>query len=286
MVLEFWSILLISIKTIIYASSFTAMGGAVFLLIFDTKRNSTATHSKRMITVAGYVAIFSSILFLPIQTGFIMDDGISGMLDFELMQIFLDGNIGYSLYLRVFGLIALLIGTNYLATSKLLILMPIVAIAASFSLVGHATGEYQIITSILIIVHLIAVSFWVGALLPLYLSAEQPHAGQMLEKFGKVASLIVPLLIAVGAVFAIIIIGSFSALFNSTYGYTFIFKILIVGFLLGLATLNKILFVPQISLGNPKAVLALKRTIIIESIAFIVIFIATATLTTSVNLPE
>lgn len=286
MVLEFWSILLISIKTIIYASSFTAMGGAVFLLIFDAKKNNTATYSKKMINVAGFVAIFSSLLFLPIQIGFIMDDGISGMMDFELMQIFLDGNIGYSLYLRVFGLIALLLGTNFFANSKLLLLIPIVAIATSFSLVGHATGEYQIITSGLIIVHLIAVSFWVGALLPLYLSAERPYAGEVLERFGKIASLIVPLLIAAGVVFAIVIIGSFSALFNSTYGYTFIFKIVIVGFLLGLATLNKILFVPQIILGNPKAVIGLKRTIIIESIAFVVIFIATATLTTSVNLPE
>ena len=41
MVLEFWSISLIAIKTIIHTSGFTAMGMQFFCLFFDDKKYRT-----------------------------------------------------------------------------------------------------------------------------------------------------------------------------------------------------------------------------------------------------
>lgn len=284
-----WSILLIICKTCLYASGLVAMGSGLYVLVFGnlpTFDIRLVKTTRNMIFGASLLGIITSVLFLLLQTGFIVEEGIGGMFDVEMLEIFLDENIGTSLYLRVAGLILLMFISLFVPKLKILMVLPLILIAASFSIIGHATGEYQVFTSVLLIIHLLAVSFWLGALLPLYVAADQPHAEQLLEKFGKIASYIVPLLIVVGLIFAALILGSFSALFGSSYGITLIIKIAIVGLLLGLATLNKYLLVPQIAAQAQGSIWRLRAVIAIEALAFMGIFLMTAILTTAVTLPE
>lgn len=278
-----WSILLILTKFWLYASGLTAIGGAMFWLIFGHKAE---LKTESLIKIAGSLTIMSSIGFLLVQTGYIMEDGIAGMFDVEMLQIFLDEKIGTSLYMRLTGSVLLLLIVALSERFRWLMILPIVMLAGSFSLVGHASGDDFIYTAILLTLHLLAVSFWVGALLPLYWAAERDFGVEMLEKFGQIAAFIVPTLIVVGILFAVKIVGSFAVLFNSAYGMTLLAKVAIVGLLLGLATLNKVLFVPQIAADKPLAVVKFKRVVIIEALAFGVIFMATAIFTTNMALPE
>ncbi|MBL1421752.1 MAG: CopD family protein [Alphaproteobacteria bacterium] len=281
-----WLFLLIITKLVVYTTSFLAIGGAGFLALFHDVENGISAVIRRLIYICAALAILSSIGFLLVQSGYIVEDGLAGMFDVEMLQIFLEENMGSSLYMRIFAMILLILLVMFLPYQKLFIAVPIVLTSTSFALVGHATGDYQIYTSILLTVHLLAVGFWVGALWPLYLSANQPSGAAMLAQFGKIASFVVPLLIVVGLLFGIYIVGSFAALFNSSYGISLLIKVAIVGVLLGLATLNKILFVPYIAAQRPKAVQWLRLTIAVEAVAFLAIFTVTAALTTIMTLPE
>lgn len=281
-----WSILLIITKLIVYITVFLTIGSVVFLVWFRELENDLSRATKRMIYINAPLAIISSAGFLLVQTGYIMEDGIAGMLNAEMLKIFLEENIGTSLYMRVLGLVLLPLGMMFAPSQYWMHIIFATIVAASFAMVGHATGDDQIYTSILLTFHLLAASFWFGALRPLYLSASQPEGADMLEKFGKIASFVVPLLITVGLLFALYIVGSLSALFNSSYGISLLIKIAIVSLLLGLAALNKIFLVPQIAAQQPEAVHRLRLTIVIEAAAFVAIFAVTATLTTIMTLPE
>ncbi|MBL1241814.1 MAG: CopD family protein [OCS116 cluster bacterium] len=281
-----WSVLLIVTKMTLYISSFLAVGSVVFLASFRTVQNDIFAATKRLIYISVPLAIISSIGFLLVQTGYIMEDGVAGMFDIEMLEMFLQENIGSSLYMRVVGVALLLLAVVFMPQQYWLHGIFAILVAASFAMIGHATGDNQIYTTILLVIHLLAVSFWLGALWPLYLSANQPEGADMLERFGKIASIVVPLLIVVGVLFAIYIVGSVSALFDSSYGISLLVKVGIVGLLLGLASLNKIYFVPQIAAQNRQAVKWLRLTIMVEAAAFLAIFALTAALTTVMTLPE
>lgn len=282
MELSFWLAILILTKFCLYTCSFMTIGTAIFSLIFK----NFETDIKSIINISAVGAIISSIGFLLVQTGYIMEDGLAGMFDTEMLQIFLEEKIGTSLYMRVAGIILLSLGINMQRQPKWLLAIPIVMIAASFAMVGHASGDDFIYTAILLTIHLLAVSFWLGALMPLYLATNTDYAAEILERFGRMAAFIVPVLLVVGVLFAVNIVGSVSALFGSSYGITLLSKVVFVAILLGLATLNKMIFTPQIAAKKPSATLQLKRVIKLEALAFATIFMATAILTTSVTLPE
>lgn len=277
-----WSILLILVKFCLYMSGFLAIGSAIFLLLFKT----APAQVKHIISISSVVAIVISVAFLLVQVGYIMDDGLTGMFDAEMLQIFLDEKMGTSLYIRVIGLILLLLAVHMKRSFKWVMILPIIMVAGSFAGVGHATGDDIIYTGTLLTLHLVAVSFWFGALYPLYIMAEKPDGAEMLERFGKIASFIVPILLVVGLLFAVNLLGSFAVLFGSSYGVILLIKVAIVGVLLGLATLNKLIFVPQIAATQRQAIVKFKLIVKLEACAFASIFMATALLTTSVAIPE
>lgn len=281
---SFWSALLILVKTCVYTSAFWAMGGVIFWLLFAKQAEKLHKQFFTNLYLAAFISIISSIWFLMAQVGYIIDDGFAGMFDSEMLQIFLNENIGTSLYMRVAGAV-LLIGYLVLRL-KILALLAVILMAASFAITGHATSGDVLYTSLLLAVHLLAVSFWFGALWPLYMSARHDNAAEMLEKFGKIAAYIVPILIVVGVLFALTIVPSFAALFTSSYGISLLIKIGIVAVLLALAALNKLKLVPAIRAQKINAVAKLRLVIKIEAVAFLLIFIVTAALTIIMTLPE
>ena len=72
------------------------------------------------------------------------------------------------------------------------------AVAVSFAQVGHALGDPRAALTVLLVLHLLAAAFWVGALLPLHRSALSSAGADLLHHFGKIAAFGVPVLIVAG----------------------------------------------------------------------------------------
>lgn len=284
MLIEFWLIMLVFTKAVIYITSLLAVGSVIYAQLFDFNTRFTKQTNNSVIYVASFLALLSSILFILVQTGFLMDDGLTGMFDFEIMQIFFAGKSRYSIMSRIIGLILIVLSMIIRNKNNFITYLGVILVLLSFTLVGHAAGDQQVVTSFLLFIHLLAVSFWFGALPALYFTSKSSDATSLLSKFGYIASFVVPSLIIIGGAFAAILLGDISKLFTSEYGQSLIVKILIVAFLLSLATLNKVILVPNIRQNKPNARLQLKLSILVEFFAFILIFITTAYLTTSVNL--
>ena len=155
----------------------------------------------------------------------------------------------------------------------------------SFAQIGHVPDAGPVWLEALLVVHLAAAAFWVGILSPLLRRlagdpGELAAAAGLGGRFGRIATVTVPVLIAAGIVMAWRLLGDVSALATTGYGLTLLAKIAAVAILLGAAAHNKLRFVPAMRQGEPAAAARLRRSIAIEWLAVCAILLVTATLTT------
>jgi len=142
---------------------------------------------------------------------------------------------------------------------------------------------------ITLMLHLLAIALWIGVLTPLnrLVSTSTTHvsAADVGHQFGLIASVTVPLLIVVGGYMGYHLVGSFTALVETNYGQALIIKVLLVSGLLGLATANKLRFIPSLRLGDPVAASHLSKSIYLEWFIILTVLGTTAVLTTNLTLP-
>ena len=159
----------------------------------------------------------------------------------------------------------------------------------SFALIGHVPDAGPLWLQALLVLHLAAAAFWIGILSPLRRLAAQPEnlssAAGLGHRFGRIAAVTVPVLIAAGIVMAWRLLGDVSALTTTGYGLTLLAKIAGVAVLLGAAALNRLRFVPAMRRGDPAAAARLRRSIAVEWLAVCAILLVTATLTTMQHPP-
>ena len=99
------------------------------------------------------------------------------------------------------------------------------------------------------------------------------------------ASITVPALIIAGVYMSYTLVGSIAALTQTGYGQALIIKVLLVAILLGLATANKLRFMPRLRAGDATAANHLAKSISIEWLVVLLIFAITAVLTSNLMLP-
>lgn len=284
-------------KWLAYGTCFLATGTTLFLLaskgLIDIQaKPSFKLHLRRAILTMVVLALLASLAQMVVQAGRLLDDGLAGMVDPEMIGIVYEGALGNSVTVRLIGLAMIAVAAlrNWKYAVFLVFAGPgALLVATSFSLVGHATQEPRWLLTLLVTIHVLAVSFWIGALLPLYRAASGllplPIAAHLAHRFGQQATLIVPLLIVAGGVLSYQFVGTWAAMFTTQYGLTLALKLALVASLLLLASANKFRIVPDMLAGSDSAARRLQRTIRLEAIAFMLILVVTSVLTTATPLP-
>src|SRR5690606_36205139 len=107
------------------------------------------------------------------------------------------------------------------------------------------------------------------------------EAAPIVRRFSRIAVGAVALLVAAGLIMVVLQVGSMSGLVGTTYGLILLAKLALVAALLALAAINKLRLTPSLALGEPGAVMALRRTIAAEVGLALAILVATAALGTT-----
>jgi copper transport protein len=148
--------------------------------------------------------------------------------------------------------------------AKALSLAGIGMVGFAFALGGHAaTASPQFLTRPLVFLHIAAVLFWSGSLVPLFLlmRSSLPDGVQVLESYsGPIRSAIV-VLVPSGVIIAAVQLGAFNELWNSGYGIVLSVKVVLLVALFYLAALNRFSITPRVRGGDVAALRLLKLSI-------------------------
>lgn len=284
-----WALAAAATKFTLYVSAFLACGLLLFRLALPEAGNRLFASLKPVTLVAIVVAAAATLLRVGIQAGRLLDDGLAGMIDPDMIALSVEGPLGQSSAIRLIGLSLLLLAVLWPRLRVFASLLGAILVAFSFALVGHATREPQWALAALLTVHLLGIFYWWGAILPLHrLSGpayDHVQAAAIAERFGRQASFIVPLLIAAGLALGWFLLGGPVQLVESAYGRMLLIKLGLVGLVLVMAALNKLRFVPDLMASKPGAAARFRRSLLAEGALFLAVFAATAVLTTSFTVP-
>ncbi|MCK0095210.1 CopD family protein [Yoonia sp. F2084L] len=234
------------------------------------------------------IGLFATLVGFCLRGAMLTGD-VSGMTDPEMLGLLWTTPVGTAFVLRVVGLGLLIVGVFLGRRGLLLSTIGGIIALWSFAHIGHIPDRDSIMLNLILLFHLVAVCFWIGVLSPLRkLSlhpAQLPEAVSVGHRFGRLAMVLVPLLVLAGLYMGYVLVGTLSALVNGAYGRALIIKVILVGGLLTLAAANKMRFIPRMQAGDHTAARHLARSILVEWGVFIVILSMTAILTSVLTLP-
>lgn len=277
-------VLAILAKAISYGAALLAMGGVLFSVVFSQHAEASVIRLARKLTVgAALVGLAVLAIRFGIRAARISGMGFEGATDPMMLGFVWESPLGTAAIWRGIGELAIL-ALLVPRIGPWIALAGTVAVAISFAQVGHALGDPRAALAVLLVLHLLAAAFWVGALIPLRRAALASTGADLLHHFGNVAAFAVAVLIVAGTSLAWLLSGSVTALFGTAYGLGLLLKVAIVAVLLSFAALNKVRLVPALRAEKLGSIHALRRSISMEILAVVVILLATATIT-SVTTP-
>jgi copper resistance protein D len=273
-----------SARAISFVAIFQAVGIAMFLAVLA---GPLAAHTRaalrQTLTRSASVAIAFTLLHYLVEAGR-MGGSLAAIADASLQKMVLQSPAANALGLRIVGL--LFIGVSTLLPRTTAAFASWVGAALTlfaFTQIGHSSLEdAQPTLPILLLIHLIIIAFWFGALVPLRrISLDEPPSvtAAVVGRFSAIAVWIVPMVFGAGTLMAALLLGSFRAL-ATPYGLVIVTKAAIFGVLMILATLNKWRYGPALGRGEPATLRSFRRTLAAEYGVISAVLVLTAILTT------
>ncbi|MGC6454090.1 MAG: CopD family protein [Candidatus Puniceispirillaceae bacterium] len=286
---DVWTVLLPLLRWMFYPAMLLAVGGVGFDVLMRPWIPAAIGHYLRRITTgAGLAAMLLAMLQLPVVAGSLGGD-LASAADPYLLTLVLDTPAGLASLVAAGGLALLLVVERAPAMVPGVVrLMPPAMVIISMTLVGHATS-HGLLTAMLLSLHLAGIGFWLAALLPLrrmcVTNAGDGALAILSEEFGRLALVLVAMLVVAGICYAALLLGSVAALFTTSYGIVLLAKLVLVGGMLLLAAVNRFRLVPALHENAALAAPRLRRSIEMEMGVAGLILLASSLLTTSVTLP-
>jgi len=217
---------------------------------------------------------------------------MNGVLDPAMQKMALESRAGAAFAARMVGLALVAIGLRRYAAgsanaarpanvsrSTMAALLGALLTIISFTLQGHTTTTpHRAAAAALVVLHLLVVAFWLGALWPLYIAAKKEPpaiAARVIDRFSSTATWLVPLILLAGIGLTAILLPGLDT-FRQAYGQLLLVKLAGFAVLMAMASLNKWSFGPACAAGNTAA---FERTVIVEFILISVVLTATAIMT-------
>lgn len=282
MFVELWELLTLVSRTGIYLAVAGALGGAFSLLVF-ARSALPAAPLWRYLRWSCLLGLLSIGCYFFVRTA-ALGNSVSAAFDPTLLSIVSQSVLGDSAKLLTAAFAAALLASFSAQRAGLPrklgifgLLLAIAALLYAFPLSGHV-AEHAWPSRLALMLHVLAMSLWIGSFYPLLYLMGDPLAEYNLKLFGRIAVGIVGLLLACGTWLGFILTQDFSALLSTNYGRTLVIKIGLICLLLLIAASHKWYWVPK--LAKPGVAIKLKTSIRGELALGLGILLVTSTLAT------
>ena len=272
-----------TLRALSFLTLFQAAGIALFFALCEQELPNTQVALRRVGSGAALIAGAFLIAQCLLEAGR-MSGEFGAVLDPTLQGIVMRSAAGVTLSWRLLGLLLIVAGLRRGGAGGTVAgLVGAVMLLAAFTLVGHtSTAQLRWLLSPVLLAHLFAVTFWFGALLPLYLvSSREPvkTAGRIVATFSARAVWLVPGLLLAGLLLATVLLPNLAAL-RTPYGELLIVKVIGFSLTMPLAALNRWRFGPALGRGDLDAGRRFRSAVALEFALLATILCVTAVMTT------
>jgi putative copper resistance protein D len=294
-----WDFASLVFKLLWYLGVIASLGGTASVWLLADSSRRALTWSLAYSLAGALLGFHAIILYFLIQVGAANNAGLSGMFDWSMIRLYMDLEIGETSLLRMAVFLLLVLGQlGVMAYLGRLIRPPgqaffrlfyrlnaaaLLLLMLSFQATGHV-APLSLPARIALVLHVTAVSLWLGSLLPLLRATRVYDFEQvqlLLSRFSSRATFMVVVLLGAALYLLLELLAAPGDLLNSAYGISLLIKMVLVGGLLSLAALNRWWLVPQ--LNDAAAVLRIRRSISAEIVTALLILIVTVFLSTVIG---
>lgn len=277
-----WNIFSLIFKLIVYLGFANAIAFPVITKWAGFK-NDVIKQTQTVLFKSTLLILFAVVGYFFIQVGTMSESGIKGMFDNFMIQLVWNSSVGTTTLFRILAITCILIVATSKNHQKLTFIygLSLIFIGLSFCSSGHVS-ELSYISRFLIAIHVLIALWWMGSFYPLILSCKHlttSMLSSLMHKFGKIASILVVVLLVAGTYLALELTGSVTELTNTRYGQLLIIKVILVVHILVLAAFHKFIVVPSL-LKNKDSRKSLILSIKFELVLGVLILTSTAILTT------
>ncbi|MGH8137262.1 MAG: CopD family protein [Steroidobacteraceae bacterium] len=281
-------ILSVVFRAVSFVLLLQAAGIAIFIAMFGRRLSDSFTVIRRLGRILAFAAMVAVAGHFFLE-GARMAGAMGGAIDPSMQMIALGSSTGAAFILRLFGLTLIAIGlregirTDAAGVTRLVGVVGAFLALAAFALTGHTSvSPHRAVLATLLILHLLVVAFWLGALAPLWLATiREPRArgAQIVAAFSAIAVWLVPCILFAGVGLTLLLVPGWSV-FGQPYGKLLLTKGVLFAVPLAVGALNKWRFGPRIGRAGPEATSVFRRALAIEYILICAVLAVTAVMTT------
>jgi copper resistance protein D len=273
----------VALRALSFLFLLQAAGVALFIALFGRRLSNSGEPIRRLGRWSALIGLVCVAAHYGLEAARLAGD-LSGMWDTALQATVLRSPSGAAFAVRMLGLSVVALALRRAGTLALALgIIGAVAAAASFVLVGHTSVHSQRwFLGPLLIVHVLIVAFWIGALWPLQIASlrEAPDTlAKLVQAFSAVAAWLVPGILLAGLGLTIFLVPSIEV-FRQPYGLLLLMKVAAFMLLICLAALNKWRLGPALVRGERHRRLAFQRSLIAEYLLLFAALTVTAVMTT------
>jgi putative copper export protein len=275
-------VLSVVLRALSFVLLFQAAGVAIFVALFGRRLAGSRHEVRRLGQAAALAAIVLVAAHYAMEPARMAGE-LSGMWDPTLQGMLWHSPSCAALICRLAGLLLIAIGLQVASPRSTIAAIggAVLAIGA-FTLTGHTSvNAHRGALAPLLMLHLLVVAFWFGALWPLYLASlrETPaRAADIIEGFTAVATWLVPVILLAGTAMAVLLLPNLSAL-SEPYGKLLIAKVGGFAVLMGLAAANKWWLGPALVHGPVQCGRWFRRSVAAEYVLIATVLTITAVMT-------
>ena len=270
------------LRALSFVALFLAAGAAIFIAGFGRELTQSLASIRQVGRWMAIAAIGLVLAHFSLEAAR-MAGSFSGIVDANLQGMVLHSKSAAMVAARVLGLLLIALGIQRSGEWRAILgVIGATLSVASFALIGHtAVHPARWILAVLLIVHLLVVAFWFGALHPLYVVSRDEMsttAAKVIDAFSRLATWLVPAILLAGLVMAVFLVPRI-AILAEPYGELLIAKLVGFALLMGLAAANKWRFGPAIARGEARAAILFRRSVVSEFLLIVAVLAVTAVMT-------
>lgn len=275
-------VLSVILRALSFVLLFQAAGVAMFVAIFGRRLESSDGSIRRLGQAAALAGLALCTGHYTMEAARMAGE-MSGLWDSALQEMSWNSPARDALICRLLGLLLIAVGLQGRSGRWTIVALGGAVLATgAFTLTGHTSvNAHRGALATLLMLHLLILAFWFGALWPLIVASSRETAARatdLIERFTAVATWLVPVILLAGIVMAVLLLPNLSAL-NEPYGRLLIAKLLGFALLMGLAAANKWWLGPALAHGAVPSVRWFRRSVAAEYVLIAAVLTITAVMT-------